>query len=415
MNRLTFIFLTIAAIVWNNSSSANTQVLVVGTIHNNHSSNPNYSYQDLVNILGTYNPDAICVEIPESYFRKRSYLTEMTLASMYGFEGSKKVYPIDHWWKSTARQERAEYMKTEEYAANEEKHAELVAADSVMQDFNSKYGDWANVWKENNGSYEFYNGKECNNFVSQMYVNSMAVYGDSPVNLYYKSRNNKMMELIASALAENKDKRVVTLTGCEHKHYFDAALSEIEGVDVVEFESILPLQTIKESDNIKDFLDLGIASGYYTSDDSSAIDMTYRTPLVPLLHGMGMDDDPSTISAESIDKAKVIIERWEEHSPNSVMLKFEKGWLEFLQEDYEKAAQTLGSISDRLDEVSESDQMFVTIFYHRNAGYCYDLSSQREKAILSYQKCKRACEEFEIDENYAKAVYKDYEEVPYCR
>ncbi len=59
-----------------------TQVLVIGTIHESHKSNPNYTHQDIVNILGTYNPDVICVEIPPSYFRKRSYLKEMMIASI---------------------------------------------------------------------------------------------------------------------------------------------------------------------------------------------------------------------------------------------------------------------------------------------------------------------------------------------
>ena len=36
-----------------------TEVLVIGTIHSSHSNNPNYSYQDILNILGTYNPDVI--------------------------------------------------------------------------------------------------------------------------------------------------------------------------------------------------------------------------------------------------------------------------------------------------------------------------------------------------------------------
>lgn len=40
-----------------------TEVLVVGTIHQQHARNPNYSYEDLVRILDTYNPDLVCVEI----------------------------------------------------------------------------------------------------------------------------------------------------------------------------------------------------------------------------------------------------------------------------------------------------------------------------------------------------------------
>ncbi|MDR0231035.1 MAG: hypothetical protein LBI82_02830 [Dysgonamonadaceae bacterium] len=40
-----------------NSVKAQTQVLVIGTIHQSHESNPNYSYQDLVNILETGIPN----------------------------------------------------------------------------------------------------------------------------------------------------------------------------------------------------------------------------------------------------------------------------------------------------------------------------------------------------------------------
>ena len=39
-----------------------TEVLVIGTIHNGHDNNPNYSEQDILNILGTYNPDVIVLK-----------------------------------------------------------------------------------------------------------------------------------------------------------------------------------------------------------------------------------------------------------------------------------------------------------------------------------------------------------------
>lgn len=69
------------------------EVLVVGTIHGMHAENPNYTYHDIVRILATYKPDAICVEIPPSYFRKKSYLKEMTLACIYGGEHNIKATP----------------------------------------------------------------------------------------------------------------------------------------------------------------------------------------------------------------------------------------------------------------------------------------------------------------------------------
>lgn len=398
-----------------NSEKSKTQILVVGTIHGSHETNPNYTFKDIVNILGTYEPDVICVEIPPSYFRKRSYLYEMMIASMYGFENNKKVYPID-WWSTGDRTEQQKYRETEDYKIKEQRIEELVEADTIMQSFKSKYGSWSNVWKENNKGYEFYNGKECNNFVNEMYSISMSVYGDSFMNLHYESRNNKMLELIDSAIVENKGKRIIILTGCEHKHYFDIALSKREDLEVIDFESILPLKEIQESTEIKNFLENHIAKGYYESTDSSAaIDIMYHAALVPLIHGMDMDDNPNIIPIENISKSKPIIEEWESYNSNSVYLQFEKGWIEFLEKDYEKAILTLQSISDNLDKVPQSEHWFVKTFYYRNLGFCYDIIGERKKAIQSYEKCKAICKELDINEDYAKTIYKNYELVPYDR
>lgn len=397
-----------------NSEKNKTEILVVGTIHGSHETNPNFTFKDVVNILGTYEPDVICVEIPPSYFRKRSYLYEMMIASMYGFEKDKKVYPID-WWSTGDRAEQQKYRKTEDYKIKEQKIEELVKADSIMQSFEAKYGGWSNVWKENNKSYQFYNGKECNNFVNQMYSISMSVYGDSFMNLHYKSRNSKMLEIIDSAIVENKGKRIIIMTGCEHKHYFDLALSKRQDIEIIEFESILPLKEIQASEDIKDFIKRNIAKGYYEATDSSALDIMYHGALIPLIHGMGMDDDPNIIPDENISKSKPIIEEWESYNPNSVYLQFEQGWVEFLEKDYEKAISTLQSISDKLDEVPQSEHWFVKTFYHRNLGFCYDLTGKREKAIQAYEKCKIVCKELDINENYAKTIYKNYDTKPYIR
>ncbi len=389
-----------------------TQVLVVGTIHGSHESNPNYTHQDIVNILGTYNPDVICVEIPPSYFRKRSYLKEMMIASIYGFENNKKVYPID-WWASGDRKEQKKFRASEEYKIKEKRIEDLVKADTIIQKFKQKYGSWGNVWKENNRGYDFYNGKECNNFVKQMYKISMSVYGDSFMNLHYESRNSKMLELIDSAIIANKGKRIVVLTGCEHKHYFNIALSKRKKIKVIDFESILPLKEIQISPNINNFIERNLAKGYYDTADSSAIDIMYQGALIPLIHGLGMDDNPTIIPAENIKKAKPILQEWEQEYSKSVCLQFEKAWVEFLEKDYAQAIITLQSVSERLYEIPQRLQWFVKTFYYRNLGFCYDLTDQRKKAILAYKKCKETCKELKLNENFAKSIYKEYELKPY--
>ena len=223
-------------------SSDPTQVLVIGTIHGNHETNPNYSYQDLLNILTTYKPDAICVEIRPEDFRKRSYPKEMMMATIFGIEKGIKVYPIDWWGSGDDRTKRAAYMNTPEYKEKEKKEEELETANKVMQEFTKKYGSLETLWNENKKGYEFFNGEDYNRYIQEMYKISMTVYGDGPMNLSYETRNGKMMELIKNAMSENTGKRIIILTGAEHKHYFDIALAKVSNAKLVNFKNILPLE-----------------------------------------------------------------------------------------------------------------------------------------------------------------------------
>ena len=392
-----------------------TEVLVVGTIHEGHESNPNYSDQDLVNILGTYAPDAVCVEIPPSYFRKRSYLTEMMIASIYGLDHHLKVYPID-WWdtSSDARAQRREYMQTADYKRKEKTADSLVNANAVMQTFIKKYGSMDSIWKNNRMDYRFFNGKDYNDYIREMYTIAVDVYGDGCMNLHSEQRNARMMELINQAIAENRGKRVIVLTGAEHKYYFDIALSKQKGIKLVHLEDILPLKETSQTENMTAFIEKGLARGYYDAADSSAVDAMYGEALVPLIHGMGMDEDPTLIPAENIEKALPIVEEWEKRHPRSVSLQFEQSWIKFLQKDYSDAIGIAKRIAHRLNEIPKESQWFVKTFYWRNLGFCYDMVGQREQAVKAYRECKNTCKELNLNEHFAKGIYKNFENEPYA-
>ena len=394
-----------------------TEVLVIGTIHNGHDNNPNYSDQDILNILGTYNPDVICVEIPPSYFRKQSYLREMMIASIYGFDNNKKVYPID-WWEtlSDARAERSKYIKTDDYKTKSQQADSLVKSNRIMQTFVEKYGTMDSIWKNNQMGYEFFNGKDYNDYIREMYTISIRVYGDGCMNFYSELRNAKMMELINTAIAENKGKRIMILTGAEHKYYFDIALSKQEEVQLVSFEKLLPLKTIVPTPNIVEFIENDLAKGYYDVSDTSSIDVLYQNALVPLIHGMGMDDNPNIIPVENIRKAISVIAEWEPQRPKSAVLQFEKAWIRFLERDYFDAIKISESITKRLNELPKEKHWFFVIYYWRNLGFCYDMTNQRDKAINAYQECKNACKRLGVNMNVAERhFYKNFENEPYTR
>lgn len=394
-----------------------TEVLVIGTIHAGHSNNPNYSYQDIVNILGTYNPDVICVEIPPSYFRKKSYLKEMMIASIYGFDNNKKVYPID-WWEtlSDARSERNEYIKTDDYKTKSQQADSLVKSNRIMQTFIDKYGTMDSIRKNNKMGYQFFNGKDYNYYIREMYTILINVYGDGCTNLYSELRNVKMMELINKAIAENKGKRIIILTGAEHKYYFDIALSRQKEVKLINFENLLPLKTITPTSNTAEFIENDLAKGYYDTADSSVVDMMYRNALAPLIHGMGMDDDPNIIPTENIKKAISVIVEWESQNSESAVLLFEKSWIKFLEKDYLGAIKISENIVNRLGELPKEKHWFFVTFYWRNLGFCYDMTNQRERAINAYKECKKACETLGVNTNFAeKYIYKNFENKPYAR
>lgn len=397
-----------------NNISDSTKVLVIGTIHGNHETNNNYSYQDLLNILTTFHPDAICVEIPPNYFRKESYLKEMMMAAIFGIEHSIKVYPIDWWSSGDDRAYRKEYEKTEEYKLKEKQYYELEKSNEIMQNFYKKYGSLDSLWNENKQGYKFFNGEEYNDYIREMYKINMAVFGDGPMNLYYQTRNNKMLELINNAVAENKNKRIIVLTGAEHKHYFDIELTKRTDLELIKFKDILPLKEEKPSKNITDFIEKNLARNYYdVSDSKENIDMMYQGALISLIHGLGMDNDPSIIPDTNIQQAKVILDEWKSDYPNSAYLQFEIAWVEFLDGNYKESAAILETIASRLDEIPEGSQWFIKTFYYRNLGFCYDMLGEREKAINCYNDGIAMCKELGLKESYVKSTYKNYLVEPY--
>jgi hypothetical protein len=392
-----------------------TRVLVIGTIHGNHESNPNYSYQDLVNILATFGPDAVCVEIRPQDFRRNSYLKEMMMASIYGLDRGLKVNPVDWWGTRDDRAERDAFMKTPEYKIKLKEEERLVAANKVMQDFEKKYGSLEKLWDENKLGYEFFNGEEYNRYIEEMYGVTMAVYGDGPMNLSYRTRNDKMMELIKKALDENPGRRVVVLTGAEHKHYFDRALAAMPGVSPVKLADILPFRPAPLGANISRFLKDNLALGYFDDSTPGGVDNLFQGAFVPLVHGMGMDGAPETIPLENLPKTKPLFDEWQSRNPDSALLQFELAWVDFLAADYRTAIGRLEKIRDRLDQIPEANRNFVKSVFDRNLGLCHDLLGERDKAIECYKNGKAVGRQLKYSEPYLKHIFRDLEAHPYQR
>ncbi len=395
-----------------NCKSQHSQVLVVGTIHQRHSINENYCYEHILYILETFDPDVICVEIRPEEFREKLYLKEMVLATIYGLERGKDVYPIDWWTEGNSQEERKKYMETAEYSEKNKQLEDLTDKNDIIRSFKRKFGEWNDFSRIQD--YSFFNGKEYNDFKNEAYAISVHVYGDHCMNGFWQTRNLNMFIRIKKVIEENKGKRVIVLTGADHKYFFDKELEKLTEVDVVDFSSILPLDSFPINDELNIYYAKGLVNKYFDLSSGEEIESTLRPILTPFVHGPNMDFKPETISQTNIDAAKIILDEWQKKQPESILLEFELGWYYFLVSDYDKALRCFEHVLPAMDEIdSEFYRNFTKESIYRNMGFCYDLLGEREKAVESYIAGEHMLEKLGKPEKYRKALYNDYKHKPF--
>jgi len=400
-----------------------TQVLVVGTIHNLHQGNANYPFESFVRILETFDPDVVCVEIRPEDFRRRAYLTEMMLASIWGLEAGRTVVPID-WWdsKNNARDERDDYQQTGEYALKQDEVERLERQSDILRAFQRQHGKDKKIWKRAKKQYAtFWNGADFNDYVREGYRISLEVFGDSCVNLYYETRNSRMLHRIDGALASHAGERVIVLTGAEHKHYFDDALSARDDVTLIPFEAILPLQDAEPSVAITALLADGDAGPYFDMADPQVAAQHYQDRLITLMHGPDMDFDPNVVPEENVRQAAKLLEGWMWADPFSPALQFELGWLALHTGRYTEAIVHMEAALADIDALEETEEearrKLMWCSAHRTIGLCHDLLGNREEALGAYEQGIAVLErttpdpstfEWLRDASYAKVLKKPF-------
>ncbi|MGP1438714.1 MAG: tetratricopeptide repeat protein [Treponema sp.] len=175
----------------------------------------------------------------------------------------------------------------------------------------------------------------------------------------------------------------------------------------------MPLKKAKKTKNLTAFMDRNIAKGYFFPLDGLTIDTMYINAITPLIHGSNMDVEPLIITKDNIKKANAIINEWKKENPTSVYLQFENAWVKFLKNDYNGSIKIANSILEHLDEVPVNMKMFVNVFYWRNLGFAYDMIGKRKEAINAYKECKKMCVRFNVNEENARQIYKNFENEPY--
>jgi tetratricopeptide (TPR) repeat protein len=381
--KILLISIFIVLVSWNSGKTQNkVDVLVVGTIHNQHAVS-NFTYNDILKVLQTYKPDLICVEIRPEDFRTKTYLREMMLATQYGDLNGIKVEPID-WYddKNSDRVLRDSLSRLDHYKKLLALEDSLQKIDPEIQKFQKIYGE--DIYNNKQLDLMFWNGKDYNNIVRLSYKISLEVYGDSPFNLHYLTRNRNMLHLINDAITRHNSHRLIVLTGGEHKSFFDDSLSVRQNVRLMSIESLMPLN---DYDNTK-LLTNQLPTLYFQKDVSNELkEEFFSDAALPLVHGMGMDFFPSRITGNSIKEYKYIVDNWSKEIPYSAKVIYELGWYNFLTGTYDNAIKLLNRYIGELEAGKISkDYPFDKGFTYSLIAKCYDVEGKRDMAIEYYNK-----------------------------
>jgi tetratricopeptide (TPR) repeat protein len=388
-----------------------TEVMVLGTIHYSHMKNPNYNLEDIVQILDSYNPDAICVEIPPEIFRKKQYLVEMTLASIYGIDKELPVYPID-WWTKGTREERAAYKKTDEFKRKKALMDSLRKASKIIREFEEKNGQWKDF--SNKKDFFWYNGEEYNAYTIENYRISMEVFGDHLINLYYQTRNDSMVARIKKAIEKHRGEKIIVLTGAEHKHYFDREFDKDKSIIVHQLNDFEIKESPLTTKAVKQYIAFGDPSVYFENSTLQDRFHQIQRRMTPIIHGMGMDFNPYIIPEENIKTGAERLKELETKFGHLPDYKFEKGWISFLQGNYEESIRLMNEVIKDSANVHPKLKWFILPSAVRTQAYCYDMTGKRKEAIQHYRKGKKIARlHGELSESKSRILYDRWIEKPY--
>lgn len=390
------------------AGGAETQVLVVATVHAQHRRNPNYTYEDVVRILEAFKPAVVCVEIRPEDFRREPYLQEMMLATVWGLARDLEVCAFD-WFDGSAREARRALEQTPEYVEKARRYDSLSAANPVTSAFDAEFGDY---WR-GAMDYRFYNGPAYNRYIEEWYRLSLAVYGDSPVNLHYESRNRRMMDRAWEVIRAHPGSRIALVTGSEHKHYFDRDLGARDGVRVVELAELLPLGKEALHPQVEAFLEAEDDLVYYQAGFPQDTSRYFRNKLTGLLHGPDMDWRPDIVPERNVRVAAEVLERWRAAAPASHRMTFDQAWQRFLDGDCHGAVDGLTALA-RAVERGEVEDPFVATYTYRNLGLCHDLLGDRRSALEAYARARELARGTSTERSL-HLMLRDFETTPYER
>ncbi len=219
-----------------------TEVIICGTIHGAHRTNPNYSYDDLYAFIEKTNPDIVGVEIrPEDMdssvnYLKSNYPSEM-FESISKFQEKKfigfdwlgdnikgKAIP-ENYWKEISVIKKLSREQSQDSIMN--KKMEVLAP--IVTEIKAVFLD-ASLSEFNDGTYDS---------LTTIYYKELARLHQNTkyetITDFYLQRDEHIAKNIIQTIKENPGKKMIFLMGGDHRAYSNNAVKQEFGDQIVLF------------------------------------------------------------------------------------------------------------------------------------------------------------------------------------
>ena len=248
--------LTAAGILAACNNSRPTEVLVLPTIHGVHNQNPNYSFEDLFDIINQYNPQVIGIEIrPEDMNKNNEYLdpfypAEMMMArdsfpdravgiDFYGDEYRGRLLSPEVFEDTTTALGRFVYVQRQ------------MNSDSILLQEKQKAGI-NEMLEEQVRMVETYSANELmsgeyDDLTAKFYRVLDSLLLNSSYEYFSVFNNQRDLEITKNALEivkANEGKKILFLVGANHRNRLVDSLEGMADVRLVEdLKKITPANT----------------------------------------------------------------------------------------------------------------------------------------------------------------------------
>lgn len=205
--------------------SNKTEVMVLGTLHGFHKINKLYSFDDVFSIVENFKPDVIGVEIreedmsqPREYLNK-AYPYEM-IEAKFKYADKCKLYGFDWLWEDIEGKlipekyfETLEVKILEKEFETSQEFKRIKALLDVIDNYRLEVFSNCKAQDCNNDKYDL---------ISEIYYSQLeSGLKDTrfePMCKAYASRDSHIDNNMIKIINENKGKRIIFLTGLDHRH-----------------------------------------------------------------------------------------------------------------------------------------------------------------------------------------------------